>query len=172
MQEVAFEQLYATHYRRVRAFCRQLLGSADRAEDATQDAFVSAWRAFDSYDPQKPFIAWMLVIARHRCLDVLRRGGLEHAHLGNEAEQVVAADAGDATGELGALLTAERMQAVNAAIQGLPANQRVPLVLACFGEASYEEIASELGITRTHVGALICRGKQALRRKLATESLS
>ena len=172
MKEGAFAGLYAAHYRRVRAFCRQMLGSAGNADDAAQDAFVSAYRAFESYDPDQPFIAWILVIARHRCLDLMRRGGLERAHLGSEAGEVAAAEAGEAADGLGAMLVAERADAVNAAIAGLPERYRVPLVLAYFGDASYGEIATQLGITPTHVGALLCRAKQALRKKLARESIT
>jgi DNA-directed RNA polymerase specialized sigma24 family protein len=39
-------------------------------------------------------------------------------------------------------------------------------VLAYYRDASYDEVAAALGITRTHAGALICRAKQALRRAL------
>jgi RNA polymerase sigma-70 factor (ECF subfamily) len=171
MKEEAFAGLYAAHYRRVRAFCRQVLGSAGPADDAAQDAFVSAYRAFSSYDATQPFIAWILVIARRRCLDLMRRGGLERAHLGSEAGEVAAAEAGDGAGDgLGAMLVAERADAVNAAIAGLPERYRVPLVLAYFGDATYEEIATALGITRTHVGALLCRARQALRQELTREA--
>jgi RNA polymerase sigma factor (sigma-70 family) len=173
MKEEAFAELYAAHYRRVRAFCRQMLGSAGSADDAAQDAFVSAYRAFSGYDTGQPFITWILAIARHRCLDLIRRSGLERAHLGSEAGEVAAAEAGDEDGDgLGAMLAAERADAVNAAIAGLPDRYRVPLVLACFGDATYEEIATALGITRTHVGALLCRARQTLRKNLALETLT
>jgi RNA polymerase sigma-70 factor (ECF subfamily) len=167
-QEVAFAEHYAAHYRRVRAYCRQLLGSAGPAEDAAQDAFIRAYRAFASYDQRQPFAGWIMAIARHRCLDVIRHRGLERAHFGSEAEHVEAAEAGG--DGLGALLCAERADAVNAAIAKLPERYRVPLVLAYFGDTSYAEIATELGITRTHVGALVCRAKQMLRKQLTGET--
>jgi RNA polymerase sigma-70 factor (ECF subfamily) len=168
-REVAFAELYQTHYRPVRGLCRQLLGSAERAEDAAQEAFIRAYKSFASYDPAQPFAAWIMKIARNHCLDVLRRRGTERGIFGEEADEVAAIEDTDTDG-LGELLTAERARAVNAAVADLPERYRLPLVLAYFADASYDEIAAELGITRTHVGALLCRAKQALRQTLSEES--
>jgi len=170
-REAAFAELYATHYRQVRGLCRQLLGSAERAEDAAQEAFVRAYRGFAGYDAAQPFGAWIMRIARNHCLDLLRRRRLEPTELGNEAEETAAAEADD-TDSLGELLTAERASAVQAAVAALPERYRVPLALAYFADLSYDEIAAELGITRTHVGALLCRARQSLRKILTEETAS
>jgi RNA polymerase sigma-70 factor (ECF subfamily) len=169
-REAAFGELYTAHYRQVRALCRQLLGSAANADDAAQESFIRAYRNFASYDAAQPFGGWIMTIARHHCLDVIRRRGLERAHFGAEAEEVAAAEAAADDG-LDALLGAERADAVNAAIATLPERYRLPLVLAYFSDASYDEIATALGITRTHVGALLCRAKQTLRQQLTEEAL-
>ena len=42
----------------------------------------------------------------------------------------------------------------------------MPLSLAYFGDQDYDEIAASLGITRNHVGVLLCRAKQMLRQEL------
>ena len=76
-KEVAFAELYGTHYRQVRGLCRQLLGSTERAEDATQEAFVRAYRAFAKYDRGQPFGGWIMSIARNHCLDLVRRRSTE-----------------------------------------------------------------------------------------------
>ena len=167
--EVAFAELYQAHYRRVRALCRQLLGSAERAEDAAQEAFARAYRNLASYDASQPFAGWIMRIARNHCLDVVRRRGTEHDIFGSEDVETAAAEDRELDG-LGELLTAERARAVQAAVAALPERYRLPLVLAYYGESSYDEIAAELGITRTHVGALLCRAKQTLRKTLAEEN--
>jgi RNA polymerase sigma-70 factor (ECF subfamily) len=166
MTEVAaFAGLYAAHYRQVRGFCRQLLGSTERAEDAAQESFVRAYRALATHDPAQPFIAWIMRIARNHCLDLLRRRSREGALFGDESAETAAAVAPDADG-LGAALTAERAAAVNTAVGKLPERYRVPLALAYFGDQDYDEIAAALGITRNHVGVLLCRAKQLLRQAL------
>ena len=61
----------------------------------------------------------------------------------------------------------DRSDRVRAAIAALPEKYRVPIVLAYYYESNYDEIAASLGISRTHVGVLLLRGKRALRRALA-----
>lgn len=163
-----FAELYETHYRRVFGLCRQLLGSAVRAEDATAEVFMRAYKAFDRYDPAQPFTAWIFAIASRHCIDLVRRRRNEAILLGDEVDEKLAAEADDSDA-LDVLETAERARDVNAAIAALPERYRLPLVLAYYRDASYEEIAAELGTTRTHVGVLICRAKQALRRALTAD---
>jgi RNA polymerase sigma-70 factor (ECF subfamily) len=165
-KEAAFAEAYTAHYRQVRGLCRQLLGSADRADDAAQEAFVRAYRAWGSYDARQPFIGWIMSIARNHCLDVLRRRSTESALFGSEVAEAADAESAEATG-VHAVLRAERATAVNAAVAALPERYRVPLALAYYADADYEDIATTLGITRTHVGVLLCRAKQMLRRLLA-----
>lgn len=165
-KEAAFAELYAAHYRQVRGFCRQLLGSTERGEDAAQEAFVRAYRAFERHDSAQPFIAWIMRIARNHCLDLLRRRSHEAKLFGDEAVETAAAESPGADG-LGAALSAERATAVNAAVAKLPERYRVPLSLAYYGDADYDDIATTLGITRNHVGVLLCRAKQLLRQSLA-----
>jgi RNA polymerase sigma factor (sigma-70 family) len=105
-------------------------------------------------------------IARNHCLDVLRRRSRERALFGDEEAESVAIQAPGTDG-LGAALTAERAAEVNAAVAKLPERYRVPLALAYFGDQDYDEIAAALGITRNHVGVLLCRAKQLLRQSLA-----
>ena len=165
-KEAAFAEAYTAHYRQVRGLCRQLLGSTERAEDAAQEAFMRAYNAFASYDSAQPFAGWIMKIARNHCLDLLRRRTKERALFGDEAEEAAAAEAPGEDG-LGAVLGAERAAAVNAAVAKLPERYRVPLAFAYYADADYDEIATSLGITRTHVGVLLCRAKQLLRQSLA-----
>jgi RNA polymerase sigma-70 factor (ECF subfamily) len=166
--EAAFAEHYRAHYARVLGLCRQLLGDTERAKDAAQDTFLKAHRAFRSYDTTQPFAGWILTIASNHCIDQLRRRGKEPLVFGAETDERIAAEADDCD-VLGELLTAERADEVKAAIDVLPERYRLPLVLAYYREASYEEVAAALGITRTHAGALICRAKQMLRRGLQRE---
>ncbi len=164
----SFEQLYRAHYARVRGLCRQLLGGhAGHAEDAAQEAFMRAYRAFDTYDGTQPFGAWIMRIASNHCIDLVRRRAKE-ARLFAPDEPRPAEPAADEPDALTRLVTSERAEGVRSAIAALPDNYRVPLVLAYYRGASYHEIADSLGVTRNHVGTLILRGKQRLRRALGT----
>lgn len=160
-----FEQLYRSHYRRVYGLCRQLLGAGGSAEDAAQETFMRAYRAFDRYDPAQPFSAWIMSIASRYCIDVVRRRAKEARLFHGEDVALLDPDSGEVPA-LDALLTSERAAELKAAIASLPDKQRIPLVLAYYRDASYDEIAAALGITRNHVGVLILRAKQALRRQM------
>jgi RNA polymerase sigma-70 factor (ECF subfamily) len=167
--EVAFAELYRTHYRRVFGLCRQLLGKAERAEDAAQEVFLRAHNSFASYDIDQPFAGWILRIASNYCIDTLRRRRKELELFGTESDERIAAEADD-TDVLGDLLTVERAAEVKAAVAALPERYRVPLVLAYYNDASYDDVAAVLGVTRSHAGTLICRAKQTLRRALQKET--
>jgi len=169
-EEAAFAELYRSHYAQIRGLCRHLLGSPARGEDAAQETFLRAYRSFANYDRGQPFAGWIMSIARHHCLDLLRRRGTEAALFGTEADEA-AGIAAESASQLGTLLTAERARAVNAAVAGLPERYRWPLALAYYADASYDDIARELGITRTHVGVLLTRAKQLLRKQLAEEAV-
>lgn len=164
--DTEFEQLYRSHYRRVHNLCHRLLGPHGQAEDAAQEVFIRAYRSLDRYDRSKPFIAWILRIASNYCIDVVRRRAKEAQIFGNE--ELERADLrSEAPSAIAELLSRERAARLSAAIAALPDKQRIPLVLAYYEEASYDDIASMLGITRNHVGVLLLRARQALRRRLA-----
>ena len=165
--EADFAQHYRNSYRRVLGLCRQLLGGLQPAEDAAQEVFLRAHRALASYDRTRPFEGWILTIASNYCIDVVRRRRKEAQLFGTESDERIAAEADDSD-VLGDLLAQERAAELKAAIASLPERYRLPLVLAYYRDASYDEVAAALGITRTHAGALICRAKQALRRALST----
>jgi RNA polymerase sigma-70 factor (ECF subfamily) len=168
--EAAFAEHYRQYYRRVLGLCRQLLGRLQPAEDAAQEVFLRAYRARASYDPTRPFEGWILTIASNYCVDVVRRRRKEASLFGSESDERLAAEADDSD-VLGDVLSEERAAEVKTAIAALPERYRLPLVLAYYRDASYDEVAAALGITRTHAGALICRAKQALRRALKKESV-
>jgi RNA polymerase sigma-70 factor, ECF subfamily len=163
--EAEFAEHYRNNYRRVLGLCRHLLGRLHPAEDAAQEVFLRAHRSFSSYDRTRPFEGWILTIASNYCIDVVRRRGKEAQLFGAESDERIAAEADDSD-VLGDLLAQERAAELKAAIASLPERYRLPLVLAYYRDASYDEVAAALGITRTHAGALICRAKQALRRAL------
>jgi RNA polymerase sigma-70 factor (ECF subfamily) len=162
-----FEAEYRSSYGRVYGLCLRLLGGTVLAEDAAQDAFVRAYRALDRYNPAQPFDAWVIGIARNRCIDLLRRRRHGELRFGDEAAELAAAES-ESTDGVDALLITERSGRVRTAIAALPEKYRLPIVLAYYNEASYDEIAEALGISRNHVGVLLLRGKQALRKTLAS----
>ncbi len=163
---VAFEILYKEYYVRVFGLCRRLLNSAVLAEDATQEAFMHAYRSFDKYDRVQPFWQWIASIANNHCVDLLRHRTRTRNLFGNEETELELLESSDKQ-VLTELIDAEDMEALNKAIARLPDRYRVPLVLAYYNDSSYDQIASDLSINRNHVGILLLRAKQQLRSHLA-----
>lgn len=162
-----FEARYRTHRSSVVGLCRRLLGSAEQAEDAAHEVFVRAHMHRRDYDPARSFSSWVLSIATHHCVDLLRRRSSEAKLFGAEdVERAAIATGGP--GPLGLLLMRERQQELREAIRQLPSRYRVPLVLSVYREHSYDEIADALHIPRSHVAVLIFRARQRLRQALGS----
>jgi RNA polymerase sigma-70 factor, ECF subfamily len=166
MSNAAFDALYREHYHRVLGLCRRMLGSAHDAEEAAQEVFMRGYKAFGSYRSREPFGPWIGAVASNYCIDVLRRGRRAAAIFSDESGE--APDPADPA-ENGAmpLISAHRADAVSRAVEALPDRYRLPIVLAYYADASYEEIADTLNINPNHVGVLLLRGKDRLRRDLA-----
>lgn len=161
-----FGEIYNTHHRRVFRLCRYLLNSQELAEDAAHEVFLRAQRRLSTYDPKLPLSSWLLGIASHHCIDILRRRGVETRVFEADTAEEFEPSSRGAT-PLGELLASERGDAVRAAISALQEKFRVPLVLAYYNELSYDEIADSLGLKRNHVATLIFRAKQQLRETLS-----
>jgi RNA polymerase sigma-70 factor (ECF subfamily) len=167
----ALGEIYRRYVRRVFGLCRYMLDSRESAEDATGEVFLKLQRSIESYDSSIPFPRWLLRVAGNQCIDVLRR-----RRRGRQA--IVEVEDGAAVMEatsselspLGAVISKEERVKVRDAIARLPENYRMPLVLRYYSELSYEEIAQQLGLEKNNVAALIFRGKQELRRRLAPRS--
>ena len=72
----AFRTLVERHQAAVFGLLSAILPRAPDREDVAQEAFLAAWRRLDTFDPARgSFAGWLLVIARNRALNALRRRG-------------------------------------------------------------------------------------------------
>ena len=173
MTQAAFDALYREHYGAVLGLCRRMLGGAADAEDAAQEVFMRGYRGFGQYRADEPFAPWIGAIARNYCMDLLRRrrrlgGVFSPAADEPSANEASAADPGETGPDI--LISEYQAEAVNQAVEALPEKYRLPIVLAYYADASYEEIAGTLDTTPSHVGVLLFRGKEQLRKALARSS--
>jgi RNA polymerase sigma-70 factor (ECF subfamily) len=145
--------------------CRRLLGPGPAAEDAASEVFLRARRAFESYDPGRPFRPWLLGVAGHLCIDRIRRAHVEALLFdARDLDPGELPEAGPSP--LGHLLAAEERAAVTRAIETLPARYRLPLVLRYFAELDYAGMAELLGVKPGQVGSLLFRARRRLRAHL------
>lgn len=166
-----FGDLVNRYQRQIVNYVCRMLGNYEDAVDLSQDIFLKAYSALDSYRPQYPFAAWLFRIARNAAIDEIRRRRLPTVSLdapvefddGSASRQV---DAG-VPGPEGRLLTSEFRGRVAEAIDQLPDKYREPIVLRHAGELSYDEIAEALELPIGTVKTRIFRAREALRRSLA-----
>lgn len=160
----AFGEIFRLYEGDVKRVCRRFLGS-DGAEDAAAEVFLRARRGLAGHRPERPLRPWLVGIAGHHCIDLLRRRKLEAA-LFEPGEADDAALASAAPSPLQYALRREERERVERALDALPKKYRLPLALRYFGDLEYEEIARLLGVERTQVATLLFRARQRLRAEL------
>jgi RNA polymerase sigma-70 factor (ECF subfamily) len=147
----AYEAALVEVARIVREYVRRRLG--DSVDDVVQETLISVHRALHSYDPDRPFGPWLYAIARHRVTDAARR---QRRWLRVEQDASACAPPVDAC-EPGNRHVLERALAM------LSARQRQVIELLKLAEHSVEEIATEMGLSRSAVKVTAHRGVRRLR---------
>ena len=155
----ALRAVYARYGRAVYTVAFSILRDADRAADATQAAFVNAWRAAARFDPAHELAPWLYTIARRTAIDVYRRERRLESTDPGELETVPSPES-----DFGVLVSTWEAWEVRLAVDSLPADEQEVVRLSWFGELSHPEIAERLAVP---VGTVKSRSHRAHRR-LAT----
>jgi RNA polymerase sigma-70 factor (ECF subfamily) len=167
----AFNRLVEHYQRPLYNFCLRMLSSSASAEDATQEAFIAAFRAVSRFRGTQAggFRAWLFRIAANACYDEMRR---------RRSRPAVSLDA--PRGESGHSLdladpsptleqhaqTAELGGAIEQALSGLPSDQRMAVILCDVHGMEYAEIAHVMGVSLGTVKSRISRARSRLRELL------
>jgi len=164
----AFNALVEHYQRALFNFCLRLLGSPEAAEDATQDAFIAAYRAVNRFRGDRPagFRAWLFRIGVNACYDELRRRRSRPAvsldePRGESGLAIDVANPGPTPEERAQ--TAELGGAIQEGLSALPLDQRLAVVLCDVQGLDYAEIAQVMGVSLGTVKSRINRGRSRLR---------
>jgi RNA polymerase sigma-70 factor (ECF subfamily) len=166
----AFNTLVLAYQTQAYNVAYRVMGEADAAADATQEAFISAYKNIRSYRGGS-FRAWLLRIVTNACYDELRRRKRKPA-VSLEALTVV--DSGpDATGEAQLVSDVESPEAhaqrreladaIQECIEGLPDDMRMVVVLSDMQALDYSEIALSLNIALGTVKSRLSRARARVR---------
>lgn len=156
--DAAFEVLVRGHAPQLLALASRLLGSAAEAEDAVQDALVTAWRRLPEFRREAAFGTWLFRITTNRCLNILRARPVTRP-LDAAPEPPMADPALDPPR---AAESAASARALNEALAALTADQRACWVLRELHGMSYEEIADVVGIAEPAVRGRLFRARRGL----------
>jgi RNA polymerase sigma-70 factor (ECF subfamily) len=169
--ERAFQELVELHQHAVIGTCAKMLGNLDDAHDVAQQVFLRVWKAAPRYRPSAKFTTWLFTILRHLVFNETRRRirrpvvSLEAKF---DADDNRPHDIADATTRRpdAALLQIELENAIDRAIDSLPENQRLAVILRRYQDMAYEEIAVVLKTTVPSVKSLLFRARTQLRESL------
>ncbi|MEU9182357.1 sigma-70 family RNA polymerase sigma factor [Streptomyces sp. NPDC048550] len=156
--EDAFAVLVRRHSSRLLALAQHLLGNRADAEDAVQEAFISAWRRLPEFRHSAAFGTWMYRIVTNRCLNSLRHR--PHPLPLDTVPEPPAADANGSPPK--AAETDAATAALTQALLELGPELRVCWVLRELHGLHYEEIAHVVGSSEQTVRGRLFRARRAL----------
>lgn len=159
----SFNALVEAYQEQVYNLALRMLGNKEAAEDATQDAFLSAYKAISSFRGGN-FRVWILRIVSNTCYTYLRalkrRPIISLDALVLEPESIAA---GHQESPEDFTIRRELGQAVSRGLASLPADQRLVVILSDIQGLSYEEIAQATGSSLGTVKSRLSRARAHLR---------
>lgn len=152
----SFNQLVEKYQKLAYNLAYRFMGQAQAAEDATQEAFLSAWKGLGSFRGEN-FKAWLLQIVANTCRDYLRAN---RRHPTTSYEDLLVDPSPT-------LVTNEKSLELEESLQRglaqLPHEQRLAIILSDAIGMSYEEIAQTMGCNLGTVRSRLSRGRESLR---------
>lgn len=165
----ALGQLYDRYRRLAMAVAYRILDDATAAEDCLQDAFLQVWRNHASFNPERGTVrSWLLTIVRNAAIDRHRgREGRSRQDRSLDDVDYLLGENDDPHAQAVESLQAEQIQA---AIMGLPPEQREAITLAFFNGLTHQEIAERTGVPLGTVKGRMRLGLRKMRQQLVDEA--
>ncbi|MGC9400473.1 MAG: RNA polymerase sigma factor [Anaerolineae bacterium] len=165
----AITHLIETYQRAVYAVCYRMLGNAQDAEDAAQEAFVKAFRNLDSFELGRPLRPWLLRVTSNLCIDRLRRRKPTLSLDGMGEDGAWEWKAGTAPNPEQHLVAQQRRRQVRALLETLSPTDRAVVTLFYWEDLSYAEIADVTGLTVSAIKSRLYRARQSMAEHLMEE---
>ena len=171
----AWEEIVQRYNRRIYNICYRFAGSADDAQDLTQEVFIKMYRTLNSYDVDRgAFMTWVTTVTRNLLVDHFRKTkqdrltdsldttSSDHEDVMPLGEQIP--DRGPAPDSK--VQSREAREVVHAALQKLSPELREAVILRDLQDMDYREIATVLKVPEGTVKSRINRGRAELARLL------
>ena len=152
-----FTRLWVQNQRAVGAFIHMSLRDAHHAEDVLQEVAADASRNFDRYDPSRPFVAWLIGIARQRLVDHYRKQDRQRAQLSDDALELLDRSYAEAAEQVD-----DRLDALRKCMEKLPEHHKL-LINRRYGfDDALTDIAKSVGSNAKAVNAMLVRVRKLL----------
>ena len=171
----AWEDIVQRHHRRIYNICYRFAGTADDAQDLTQEVFIKMYRTLASYDASKgAFMTWVTTVTRNLLVDHFRKtkqdrmtDSLDTAPSEHEDAQPLSAQIADPSKSAHEQVQSrETKEAVHQALQKLSPELREAVILRDLQDMDYKDIAGALRVPEGTVKSRINRGRAELARLL------
>jgi RNA polymerase sigma-70 factor (ECF subfamily) len=157
------EEIFSKHHGEIYAYLFRMMRDPEVAADMTQDAFIKAYKNYDTLEKPENARAWLYQIAHRVALDEIRRRKIirflpwtgESKGSAPSAEHLV----------MDARLSGDLQRA----LARIPERQRAALLLAELHDLTGLELAAALGVSHVAARALLTRARESLRQALAAE---
>ena len=155
-REERLSRMMQTHERAVIRLCVMYLHDVQLAEDAVQETFIKAYRAWDSFRGEASVRTWLTRIAMRTCMDMQRGFWFRRVERRVTPEMLPDRAQEAAQGE----------SALTLAVMNLPKKEREVVLLYYYQDLNMKEIAETLGVTQPTVSYRLRRAKEKLRAEL------
>ncbi|MBM3236690.1 sigma-70 family RNA polymerase sigma factor [Candidatus Poribacteria bacterium] len=168
----AFELLVSRYQNAIINFIYRSIGDYHRAEDLSQETFLRVFKSASRYEPKAQFKNWLYKIAVNLCKNEIRdrqRHGLSSLEdfMTDEEGKINYAVLRDFSQMPDVLYEKKEQQIlIRQAIDSLPENQRLAIIMVTYQNLRYDEIANTLGCSVSAVKSLIHRARQNLKNLL------
>jgi len=173
-RRIEFDRLVQRYHKQAFNIAYRMTGNHADAEDLTQEAFVRAFRFFGNYRRDWPFDNWLYKIMSNLFVDDLRRKPKAKMHsldqpleIGGRSEEVYLEIPDVASNPERLVMTDQLEDHIQKALNALPADFRMTVILADIEGMSYEEISATMRCSLGTVRSRLHRGRKLLRAKLA-----
>jgi RNA polymerase sigma factor (sigma-70 family) len=172
---LAWEEIVRRYHRRIYNICYRFAGSADDAQDLTQEVFIKMYRTLNTYDMDRgAFMTWVTTITRNLLVDHFRRTKQERMTDSLDAAPSEHEDAIPLTQQIedkkalpdSRVQSRETGETVHHALQKLSPELREAVILRDLEDMDYKEIAAVLKVPEGTVKSRINRGRAELARLL------
>jgi RNA polymerase sigma-70 factor (ECF subfamily) len=173
-EKSAFDQLVIRHKDRIFNLCYRFLGDYNEANDYAQETFIKAFKSLKRFRFESSFSTWLYRIAVNNCKNRLR--SLEKRYQGKMVSIETPSYSGENNPALeirdnspspdNELESKEKSALIQTAINSLPAEQKMVIILRDIEGRSYEEIAEATGLALGTVKSRLARGRMELKTKL------
>jgi RNA polymerase sigma-70 factor (ECF subfamily) len=155
-----FSSLYNEHSRAIYYLTLRYLGDPQKAEDATHDVFLKAFRKLDQFRGEASFRTWLYRIAINHCQNL--KNAWQERHIYSSVDDSVWENAAARTDSpLRVLETKELGQRIQKALDGLSDEYRLLLLLVADAELSYEQVAELVGQSADAVRGKLHRARKS-----------